>query len=93
MATSKSANVTSTTIELANLIRWFETLYAEINHWHNSYQISFVANCSNPPNPVALIGTTLSTSKPLTIAKNFVPEHLDLSRAAYNENHNEGQYE
>ena len=93
MAASTSANVTSTTTELAILIRWYGTSYAKINHWHNSYRISFVANYSNLPKPMASIAATLTTGKSLTTAKNFVSEHLDLGRAAYIENRNKGQYD
>ena len=90
MAASALANVTSTTTELAILIRWYGTSYVVINYWHNSYMIFFVANCSNPPKPMALIAATFATSKRLTATKNFVLEHLDLGRAAYIENRNKG---
>ena len=64
-----------------------------INHWHNSYLISFVANYSNPSMPMASIAATLATGKRLIAAKNFIPEHLDLGRAAYIENRSKSKYD
>ena len=52
-----------------------------------------MANYSNLPKPMASIVATLTTGKSFTATKNFVPEHLDLGRAAYIENRNKGQYD